>query len=104
MGLWIPVLAAGAISLAFRWLPVVTFARSSLRPRTAEALRHAGAGAITALVVLSLLGSPGRWVHWPVLAAVAAGGLLALRGRSMALSVLAGACAYAVVTVLPALL
>lgn len=104
MGLWVPVLAAGAISLAFRWLPVFTFARSGLRPRTAEALRHAGAGAITALVVLSLLGTPGRWIHWPVLAAVAASGIVARRGRSMALSVLAGACAYALMTALPALL
>jgi branched-subunit amino acid transport protein len=104
MGLWVPVLAAGAISLAFRWLPVFTFARSGLQPRTAEGLRHAGAGAITALVVLSLLGTPGHWIHWPVLAAVVVGGLLARRGRSMALSVLAGGCVYALVTVLPALL
>jgi branched-subunit amino acid transport protein len=104
MDLWIPVLATGAISLAFRWLPVILFGRSGLRPRTTEALRSAGTGALTALVVLSVLGTSARELRWPVLAAVAAGGLLAWRGRSMALAVLAGGCAYTLATVLPTLL
>ena len=105
MEIWIAVLAVGGISLAFRLFPVLTVARAGLRPRTADTLRHAGAGAIAALVALAVLrpGGPAG-VDVAVLLAVAVGGLLAWRGRSMIVVVLAGGAGFAVVTVVGALL
>jgi branched-subunit amino acid transport protein len=105
MTIWIGVLAVGALSLAFRLLPVLAVARTGVRPGTADALRHAGAGAIAALTVLGVLrptsasDTPGA-----VLLALAVGGLLAWRGHSMLPVVLAGGASYAVATALVAML
>jgi branched-subunit amino acid transport protein len=102
---WIAVLAVGAASLAFRWLPMIAVHRVGLRPRTEETLRHAGAGAIAALVVLAVLRPGGsHGVDAAVLLAVAVGGLLAWRGRSMLLVVLAGGACFAVATLVARLL
>jgi branched-subunit amino acid transport protein len=101
---WVVVLAVGAVSLAFRLLPIVAVERIGLSPRTANGLRHAGSGAVAALVVLAVLG-PGSLRPDPaVLVAVAVGGLLAWRGWSMTRVVLAGGAAYALVAVTVALL
>jgi branched-subunit amino acid transport protein len=104
-GVWIGVLAVGAASLAFRWIPMVAVHRVGLRPKTADLLRHAGAGAIAALVVLALLRPGGATgVDAAMLAAVAVGGVLAWRGRSMVWVVLCGGAAFAVVTAVGRLL
>jgi branched-subunit amino acid transport protein len=101
---WIVVLVVGAVSLAFRWLPIVAVERIGLSPRAAHGLRHAGSGAVAALVVLAVLG-PGSLRPDPaVLVAVAVGGVLAWRGWSMTRVVLAGGAAYALVAVVVALL
>jgi branched-subunit amino acid transport protein len=101
---WVVVLVVGAASLAFRLLPVVAVERIGLSPRTANGLRHAGSGAVAALVVLAILG-PGSLRPDPaVLVAVAVGGVLAWRGWSMTRVVLAGGATYALVAVGVALL
>ena len=99
---WVVVLVVGAASLAFRLLPIVAVERVGLSPRTANGLRHAGSGAVAALVVLAILG-PGSLRPDPaVLVAVGVGGALAWRGWSMTRVVLAGGAAYALVTALVA--
>ena len=103
--LWVVVLVVGGLTLLFRLLPVVAVQRTGLSPRAVDGLRHAGTGAVAALVVLGVLGPAGSLRPQPAfLAAVAVGGLLAWRGWSMARVVLAGGCAYAVVTLGLALL
>jgi branched-subunit amino acid transport protein len=104
MEIWIGVLAVGVLSLAFRLGPVLTVARVGLRPRTTGILRHAGAGAIAALVAIAVLRPDGAGVlDWPVVLAVLVGGLLAWRGRSTLWAVLAGGGVFALATALGAL-
>ncbi|WP_448628747.1 AzlD domain-containing protein [Geodermatophilus sp. URMC 64] len=103
--LWTVVLVVGALSLAFRLLPVLAVGRFGLSERTAELLRHAGTGAVAALVVLGVLGGRGSVRPDPaVLAAVVLGGVLAWRGCSTARVVVLGGCAHAVVAGAVALL
>jgi branched-subunit amino acid transport protein len=102
--IWIGVLAVGAASLAFRLLPLVAVERVGMRARTADVLRHAGAGAIAALVTLAVLRpGAGLAVDPAVLAAVLVGGAVAWRGASLLWVVLAGGGAFAVATALGAL-
>ena len=103
MVVWLSVLAVGAVSLAFRLLPLLAVERVGLRPRTAEVLRHAGAGAIAALVALAVLRPGTGGVDGAVLLAVVVGAVLAWRGHSMLRVVLAGVAAFAVATALGAL-
>jgi branched-subunit amino acid transport protein len=101
---WVAVLVVGAVSLAFRLLPILAVERIGLSPRTQNGLRHAGSGAVAALVVLGVLG-PGSLRPQPaVLVAVALGGVLAWRGWSMTRVVLVGGAAYAAVALGIALL
>jgi branched-subunit amino acid transport protein len=105
MSVWLGVLAVGAITLAVRLLPLLTVERLAPGPRAVDALRHAGAGAVTALVLLAVLDAPRMHaVQAGTLAAVALGVLVAWRRRSMVVVVLAGGCAYALVTGLAAAL
>lgn len=105
MEIWIAVLAVGLLSLAFRLGPVLAVARVGLRPGTAAILRHAGAGAIAALVALAVLRPAGEGaVDWAVLFAVGIGGLLAWRGHSMIRVILAGGGAFALATALSAMI
>jgi len=104
MAIWISVLAVGAASLAFRLLPLIAVERVGLRARTADVLRHAGAGAIAALVALAVLRPAGAFaVDGAVLVAVLVGGVLAWRGHSMLWVVLAGGAGYALATAIGAL-
>ena len=95
MAVWIAVLAVGAVTLAVRLLPFLVVERFALPVWAGDTLRHAGTGAITALIVLAALGGRGAGPHAAVLLTVAVGVLLAWRGWSMIRVVLAGACAYA---------
>ena len=90
---WEVVLLVGAGAFACRVLPLLAADRLRPGPRAAAALRHAGVGALTALVVLAVLGpgaGAGPAVPVPLLAGVAVGVALALRGWSMLWVVLAG--------------
>jgi branched-subunit amino acid transport protein len=88
MTLWIAVLAVGVASYAFRLLPWLVLDRVQVGPTAEAALRYAGVGAITALLVGSLLhpqvsgGSP-----LPLVAAVAVTGLLMWRDRPALLAI-----------------
>ena len=95
---WVVVLVVGAVSLAFRLLPILAVERFGLSPRASSALRHAGTGAVAALVVLAVLGPAGTVRPEPaVLVAVAAAAVAAWRGWSMTRVVLLGGCVYAMV-------
>jgi branched-subunit amino acid transport protein len=100
---WIVVLAVGAGSYAIRLLPLLAVARTGLPRRAADLLRHAGTGALTALVVLAVLGGPGGGgVDVAVLVAVAVGALVAWSGRPMLVVVAAGAGSYLLASLLGA--
>lgn len=88
MTLWIAVLAVGFVSYLCRLVPWLVLDRMEVGPSTEAALRYAGVGAITALLVGSLLhpqvsgGSP-----LPLVAAVAVTGLLMWRDRPALLAI-----------------
>jgi len=100
MGVWTGVLVVGAASLAFRLVPLLVVERSGMRARTADGFRHAGAGAVTALVVLGLLGAVRSGSGPAVAAAIVLGAVVAWHGHSMARVVLVGGCCYLAVTAL----
>jgi branched-subunit amino acid transport protein len=92
MSMWGVVVVVGALSLAIRALPLVRSDTGWLGPRGEQALHHAGIGAMAALLVGALLPGPagsGR-PQLGLLVAVAVGGVLAWRGRSMIVVVAAG--------------
>lgn len=97
--LWWAVAVAGLGSYLMRVLPFLLGERVELSARTQEVLRHAGMGGISALLVLGVLGAttPGEpWSILPVLAALLVAGGCALVGRSMVVTVAAGAAVYGV--------
>jgi len=97
---WIAVLAVGLGSYAFRLAPLLLGSRLQLRQRPQDILRHAGMGGMAALLVSSVVGFGASGS----LAAIASAGaataiaaVVAWRGRSMAVVVLAGGAVYAVI-------
>lgn len=101
MTAWTVVLVVGAVSLAIRALPML--ASDALRPsrRTREGLRHAGIGAMAALMVTAILprGSESGTPDVALLTALGLGAALAWRRVSMVVVVAAGAMAYVALTV-----
>ncbi len=82
MSAWAVVLAVGAISFALRALPLLASDTVRPGPRAQRGMRHAGIGAMTALLVTSLAShrsAPGTTDVAP-LVALAVAGLLAWRG------------------------
>ena len=97
---WIAVIVVGVGSFAFRAIPLILGPRLRLSRRTQDVLRHTGMGGITALLVISLLGigtAGGTTTALSAVAAVAVATVVARRGRSMALVMLAGGAGYGVV-------
>jgi branched-subunit amino acid transport protein len=99
MSTWIVVLAVGAVSLAIRALPLVRADAVRLGPRAERGLRHAGIGAMTALLVAAI--QPGHagagGAQLSLVVAVAVGAVLAWRGRSMVVVVAAGVAVFVAV-------
>ncbi len=95
MTMWIAVLAVGVASYAFRLLPWLVLDRVGVGPQVEAALRYAGVGAITALLVGGLLHPQvaGGSVL-PMLAALAVSGLLMWRGGSGLLAIAIGMAAF----------
>jgi len=96
---WIAVLLVGLGSYAFRVAPLLLGTRLQWRKPTQDILRHAGMGGIAALLVSSVVGfgsTGGPGAAASAVVAVAAAAVVALRGRSMTLVVLAGGAVYAV--------
>jgi branched-subunit amino acid transport protein len=92
---WFVIVAVGLGSLALRLGPLPLLPGARLSERTDRLVRHAGLGAIAALVALS-----GRQVATgsspvPALVALAGGAVLAARGASMVRLLVVGAGLYA---------
>ncbi len=94
---WMAVALAGLGSYAMRLAPLIRGERLAMGERTQHVLRHAGMGAVAALVVHSVMGA----IHGgdlagaiPTLAAVAAVAVLTFRGRSMTPALIAGAVVF----------
>lgn len=103
MSLWIAVVVAGLGSYALRVLPFLAGDRMHVSERAQAGLRHAGMGAITALLVLGVVGllRPGSGLPVvPVVAAVVAATVCALMGRTMLTTVVIGAVTYVAALVL----
>ena len=99
MSVWVAVVVAGLGSYALRVLPLLAGDRVHLSERAQAGLRHAGMGAITALLVLGVVGvlRPGSGLHlMPVVVALVAATVSALLGRSMLMTVVIGTAAFAV--------
>lgn len=97
MSVWIAVLAAGAASYLLRVLPLLIGERVNLSDRARAGLRHAGMGAITALLVLmtvAVLRPSSGLPLIPVVLALGVAGVCALLGRSMLVTVLSGVTAF----------
>lgn len=103
MTIWIAVVVAGLGSYLLRVLPFLAGDRVHLSERAQAGLRHAGMGAITALLVLgvvSLLRPGSGLAVVPVVAALVAATVCALKGRTMLTTVLIGAATYVAALVL----
>lgn len=82
MTVWYAVLIVGGVSYACRLVPWLVLDRVEVGPSVEAGLRYAGVGAVTALLVGSLLHverSGGSVL--PLLAALGASGVLLWRGR-----------------------
>jgi branched-subunit amino acid transport protein len=100
MSVWIAVLAVGLVSYTLRVVPFLLAERVPMTPGLEDGLRHAGMGAIAALLVGSVT-SPALAGDVPAaVAALAVAALLVWLGRSMALAVTAGALVFAVANAL----
>ena len=103
MSLWIAVVVAGLGSYALRVLPFLAGDRMHVSARAQAGLRHAGMGAITALLVLGVVGllRPGSGLPVvPVVVALVAATVCALMGRTMLTTVVIGAVTYVAALVL----
>ena len=100
MNVWVVVLTVGAVSLAIRALPLLASEAIHLGPRAEMALRHAGIGAMTALLVTALVaqGVTSTRPDVAILAAVGIGAVLAWRRSTMMRVVVVGTAFYAAVT------
>ena len=103
MSLWIAVVVAGLGSYVLRVLPFLAGNRVHLSERAQAGLRHAGMGAITALLVLGVVAvlRPGSGLAVaPVVAALVAATICAVLGRTMLTTVVIGAVTYTAALVL----
>jgi branched-subunit amino acid transport protein len=95
MTTWLVILAVGLGSLAFRVVPQLVFERVTLSERSDQLVRHAGAAAITALIVTSTKQSASGNATVPTLLAVGIAVVLAARGASMIRILICGGAVYA---------
>ncbi len=91
MSSWLVFAAVGLGSALFRIAPLVAARDTVLPPRLEQAVHHGGTAAVTSLVVSSTVGAArGSIPLAAVVAAVLAGLVLAVRGRSMSWVVVIG--------------
>lgn len=98
MSAWIAVLAIGAGSYLFRFVPLVALANRALPPTVDRALRHAGTAALAALIGSSLTqhrSSYGTAAAIAFVAALGVGVALSVRRRPLPLVLLCGLATYA---------
>ena len=102
MSTWAAMVAVGLVSYVFRAVPLVVLDRVRIGERTDRVVRHAGAAAVTALLVGSV-GHGFSDLRPSVLAATAVALALAVRGASMLRIVVAGTGVYATMLVVAGL-
>jgi branched-subunit amino acid transport protein len=93
---WIAVLAVGLISYTLRAVPFLLAERIPMTPGVEAGLRHAGVGAIAALLIGSVTSPSFGGDVLPIMVALSVASVLAWMGRSMALVLTAGAVAFMV--------
>jgi len=97
---WIAVLAVGLLSYTLRIIPFLLAERVPMSPGVETGLRHAGVGAIAALLIGSVTSPSLAGDIVPTLVALAVASLLAWTERSMTLVLTSGALAFAVASFL----
>lgn len=100
MTVWIAVLAVGLLSYTLRVVPFLLAERIPMSPDVETGLRHAGVGAITALLISSVTGPGLSGDVLPTLVALSVASVLAWTGRSMGLVLTSGAVAFAIANAL----
>ncbi|HSO03084.1 MAG TPA: AzlD domain-containing protein [Candidatus Limnocylindrales bacterium] len=100
MNAWVVVLTVGAASLAIRALPLLVSDALQLPERAEQGLRHAGIGAMAALLVSALVPRDTGPTHVDValLASAAIGAAVAWRRSSMVCVLVAGIASYVALT------
>jgi branched-subunit amino acid transport protein len=101
--MWIAVLGVGLGSYFLRLVPLLVLGRVRLGAGTEQLIGRAGLAAIAALIAVSTRSAAHGPAAPAVLAAVAAGTVVAARGASMLRIVIAGGLVYAAVRLLAAI-
>ncbi len=101
---WLVILGVGLGSFVFRLGPLLALERVSLSERGHRWIRHAGTGALTALIVVSTRHAATGSSALPTVLAMAAAVVLVARGASMLRLVLYGGGVYAGAIILLGLL
>ena len=96
----VAVLAVGLFGYVFRAAPLVLLGHVQLTPRVERLVRHAGAGALTALLVGALRHGAAGTSTIAVLAATVIALVVAARGAPLLRVVLAGGAVYAALVLL----
>lgn len=96
--MWLAIISVGLGSYAMRVVPLFTVGRLDLAPRVERALARAGTAALTALTVGAVLDVGTGDAVIPTLAAVVAGGSIAVRGGSLLRVVTCGVIVNLVIT------
>jgi len=95
---WLVMLAVGAGSLALRVGPLLALRSAHLSPRADRSIRHAGLAAVAALAAGSAQHAATGSSTLPTLLALAAGGVLTVRGASLLRVVVVGTTVFAAAT------
>jgi branched-subunit amino acid transport protein len=103
MSTWLAIVAVGAVSYVFRAAPVVLFGRIRITEGVDRTVRHAGAAAVTALLVGAVRQGGHASSLIAVLVATGVALVVAARGGSMLRIVMLGGCSYATIVVVEAL-
>jgi branched-subunit amino acid transport protein len=103
MTAWVAVVLVGALSLGFRWLPLVMADRLRIDETRQSMLLHAGVAAMTALTVNAVVSVARTGPPVAVVVALGIGVVLSWRGAEMIWVVLGGGSAYGLVTLLSTL-
>ena len=101
MTTWIALIAVGLISYVFRAAPLFLLGRVRISDRVDRSVRHAGAAAVTALLIGAMRDSGGGY-SLPVVAGTAMALVLAAGRSSMLRVVFSGGAVYAVMVIVGA--